>query len=66
MCDISYECMVHTLIVTVHAETDQVRTKIEIHFLAQLVATLNSYPHSISPMARLNRSTFLGGGFATL
>ena len=46
--------------VTVHAKSSLVRTKMKIHFLAQLIATLNSYLHSMSPMARLNRSAFLG------
>ena len=40
--------------------------KIEIHFLAQLIATHISYLHSMSPMARLNWSAFLGGGFTAL
>ena len=35
--------------------------KILIDFLAQLIAILNSYPHSMSPMARLKRSAFLRG-----
>ena len=35
-------------------------------FLAQLIAILNSYPHRISPMARLNWSAFLRGGFMAL
>ena len=52
--------------VTVFAKTSLVRTKIKIHFLTQLIATLNSYTHSMSPMARLNRSAFLGGGFTAL
>ena len=50
----------------VHAKTSLVRTKIEIQFLAQLIATHISYLHSMSPMARLNWSDFLGGGFTTL
>ena len=52
------------LYVTVHAKTSLVCTK--IHFLAQLIATHISYLHSMSPMARLNWSAFLGGGFTTL
>ena len=48
--------------VTVHAKTSLVRTKIEIHFLAQLIASYVMYLHSMSPMARLNWSAFLGGG----
>ena len=47
--------------VTVHAKTSLVRTKIKIAFLAQLIATHISYLHSMSPMARLNWSAFLGG-----
>ena len=47
-------------IVTVHAKIHQVSTKIEIHFLAQLIATHIIYLHSMSPMARLNWSAFLG------
>ena len=35
-------------------------------FLAQLIAVLNSYPHSMSPIARLKRSAFLRGGFTAL
>ena len=46
--------------VTVHAKTSLVRTKIEIHFLPQLIATYISYLHSMSPLARLNWSAFLG------
>ena len=53
-------------IVTVHAKTNLVCTKIEIHFLAQLIATHISYLHSTSPVARLNWSAFLEGGFKTL
>ena len=34
--------------------------KLKFIFLPQLVATLNSYPHSMSPMARLNQSAFWG------
>ena len=41
----------------------QVRTKIEIHFLAQLIATHIGYLHNMSPMARLNWSAFLKGGY---
>ena len=40
--------------------------KIEIHFLSQLIATYISYLHSMSSIARLNWSAFLGGGFTTL
>ena len=57
---------VQSIYVTVHAKTSLVRTKIEIHFLPQLIATYISYLHSMSPMARLNWSAFLGGGFTTL
>ena len=46
--------------VTVHAKTSLVCTEIEIHFLPQLIATHISYLHSMSPMARLNWSAFLG------
>ena len=56
----------HVIYVTVHAKTSLVRTKIEIHFLPQLIATYISYLHSMSPMARLNWSAFLGGGFTAL
>ena len=35
-------------------------------FLAQLIAILNSYPHSMSPIARLKWSAFLRGGFMAL
>ena len=49
--------------VTVHAKTSLVCTKIEINFLPQLIATYISYLHSMSPMARLNWSAFLEGGF---
>ena len=35
-------------------------------FLPQLIATYISYLHSMSPMARLNWSAFLRGGFTTL
>ena len=54
------------LYVTIFAKTSLVRSKIEIHFLTQLIATLNSYTHSMSPMARLDRSAFLRGGFTAL
>ena len=56
------------LFVTVHAKTSLVRTKIEMHFLAQLIAihTLATYLYSMSPMARLKWSAFLEGGFTTL
>ena len=47
-------------------KTSLVRTKIEIHFLAQPIATHISYLHSMSPMARFNWSAFLKGGFTTL
>ena len=56
----------YRLYVTVSAKTSLVRTKILIHFLPQLIAILNSYPHSMSPMARLKRSAFLKGGFTAL
>ena len=46
--------------VTVHAKTSLVRTKIEIHFFTPALATHISYLHSMSPMARLNWSAFLG------
>ena len=62
MCHIIYSL----LYVTVHAKISLVRTKIEIHFLHQLIATYISYLHSMSPMARLNWSAFLGGGFTGL
>ena len=52
--------------VTRSAKTDHVRTKIEIHFLAQLIAVLNSYPHTMSAMARLKWSAFLRGEFTAL
>ena len=52
---------------TVHAKTSLVHTKIEIQiYMAQLIATHISYLHSMSPMARLNWSAFLGSGFTTL
>ena len=34
--------------------------KLKFIFLAQLITTLNSYSYSMSPMARLNLSAFLG------
>ena len=52
--------------VTVHAKTSLVRTKIEINFFTQVIATYISYLHSMSPMARLNWSAFLEGGFTAL
>ena len=54
--------------VTVHAKTSLVCIKNLNSFLAQLIAILNSYLHSMSPMARLNwsRSAFLGGEFTAL
>ena len=52
--------------VTVSAKTSLVRTKILIHFLAKLIAILNSYPHSMSLMARLKWSAYLRGGFTAL
>ena len=45
---------------TVHAKISLIHTKIEIQFLPQLIATYISYLHSMSPMARLNWSAFLG------
>ena len=53
--------MVKTLqiIVTVHAKTSLVHTKIEIYFLPQLIATYISYLHSMSPMARLGKLYFI-------
>ena len=47
-------------------KTDHVRTKIEIRFLAQLIAVLNSYPYTMSAMARLKLSAFLRGKFTAL
>ena len=35
-------------------------------FFGQLIAVLNSYPHSMSPIARLKRSAFLRRGFTAL
>ena len=58
---VSYNIDTQIIIVTVHAKTSLVRTKIEIHFLPQLIATYISYLHSMSPMARLNWSAFLYG-----
>ena len=58
-----YVCIIN---VTVHAKTSLVRTKIESHFLPQLIATHISYLHSMSPMARLSWFAFLGGGFTAL
>ena len=55
-----------TVICDSSAKTSLVRTKISIHFLAQLIVILNSYPHSMSPIARLKWSAFLRGGFTTL
>ena len=55
-----------SLNVTVHAKTSLARTRIEIHFLPQLIATHISYLHSMSPMTRLNWSAFLRGRFTTL
>ena len=52
--------------VTRSAITDHVRTKIEIRFLAQLIAVLNSYPYTMSAMARLKWSAFLRGKFTAL
>ena len=52
--------------VTRSAKTDHVRTKIEIHFLAQLIAVLNSYPYTMSAMARLKWSAFLRVKFTAL
>ena len=52
--------------VTVSAKTSLVCTKILIHCLAQLIAVLNSYPHSTSPMGRLKWSAFLRGGLTAL
>ena len=40
--------------------------KFKFNFLAQLLAILNSYPHSMSPITRLKRSAFLRGGFTDL
>ena len=62
----AYNSQFYSLYVTVHAKTSQVRTKIEIHFLPQLIDTYISYLHNMSPMARLNWSAFLGDGFTTL
>ena len=35
-------------------------------YLAQLIAVLNSYPHTMSPVPRLKWSAFLGRGFKTM
>ena len=35
-------------------------------FLTQLIAILNSYPYTMSPVARLRWSAFLRGGFTAL
>ena len=43
-------------IVTGFAKMCIVYTKILIHFLIQLIATFNSYTHTMSPMARLKWS----------
>ena len=61
----SYFCGILTY-VTRFAKTDHVRTKIEIRFLAQLIAVLNSYPYTMSAMARLKWSAFLKGKFTAL
>ena len=52
--------------VTGFAKMCIVHTKILIHFLIQLIATLNSYTHTVSPMARLKWSAFLRGVFGAL
>ena len=49
--------------VTVHAKTSLVRTKIKLKLIFKpslYIATHISYLHSMSPMARLNWSAFLG------
>ena len=35
-------------------------------FLTQLIAILNNYPYTMSPVARLRWSAFLRGGFTAL
>ena len=35
-------------------------------FWPSVIAVLNSYPYSMSPIARLKRSAFLRGGFTAL
>ena len=40
--------------------------KFKFNFLAQLIAILNSYPHTMSPMARLKWYAFLREGFCSL
>ena len=52
--------------VTGFAKMCIVHTKILIRFLIQLIATLNSYTHTMSPMARLKWSAFLRGVFGAL
>ena len=54
------------IIVTGFAKMCIVHTKNLIIFLIQLIATVNSYTHTVSPMARLKWSAFLRGVFGTL
>ena len=49
--------------VTVSAKTSHFCTKILINFLVQLIATLNIYPHTISPVARFKWYAFLRGNW---
>ena len=48
--------------------TGSTKTSLEfkLFFLTQLIAILNSYPYTMSPVARLRWSTFLRGGFTAL
>ena len=47
-------------------ENVQFTQKFKLIFLIQLIATLNSYTHTMSPMARLKWSAFLRGVFGAL
>ena len=60
--------MLHIYVnVTVSAKTSLVRTKFKFIFWPSLyVAILNSYPYTMSPVARLRWSAFLRGGFTAL
>ena len=44
--------------VTIGAKTRHVRTLTEIHFIAQLIATLNNYACSLPPLANVDWSAF--------
>ena len=45
---------------TVSVKTSLVHTKFKFMFLGQLIAILNSYPHTMSPVVRLKWSAFGG------